>query len=115
MTTFLDGVPAEDPTACHPLHSERTETRNEQQLLRHAGSAAPRLSVASTLAYIYEDIVLVYISPNKRSFRGPGGVVRDLGIQGRQNLCAGSGLGGLQWSPDGLTVGALNAESPQFS
>ena len=38
-------------------------------------------------------------SPNKRSFRAPGGVGRGLDLQPSQNLCAGTGVCGLQGSP----------------
>ena len=39
-------------------------------------------------------------SPNKRSFRGPGGVDRGLDLQHRAKICAReAGLCGLPWSP----------------
>ena len=60
--------------------------------------------------YIYierereRDIQLLfrYSFPNKRSYRGPGGVCRGLDSLGGRNLCAGTGLCCHPRSPGGL-------------
>jgi len=61
--------------------------------------------------------ILEYIySPNKRSFRGPGGFVRGLDSLGGQNLCMGTGPCGPPRGPPTTLVlgGHQKAVHPQL-
>ena len=72
--------------------------------------------------YIYI-CISIYLSPNKRSFRGPGSVVRGLDLQHGAKICAwevasmvSRGLHGLPWSPvvsRGLPLHALRLIPPK--
>ena len=54
----------------------------------------------------YYDFHYYYYSPNKRSFRGPGGVVRGLGsVRGPKSVHGNWPLWSPAWSPDYFSLG----------